>query len=364
MANKKKEENKILTKEEELIKSGIFYEYEEDGVSFSDLKIDSNYTLFDYLNEHGVLLKEKNNGYYNAYDAYYDNSASEEIVHLYEIPNNRYIVSGVPEISDGAGDVLSFSILITNSYDTALSYYESIPHMDYSINEQISLAHNDLDKEISGLWFDAKHGSYPGTYSWNIKKDYCLLIEKTKELNPEEIKEAVKKHQEFKSKCSAAGIRFVNYYKKPREWNNNQRYYVFEFFAGGKERQFEAHIPSKMQNKKRFPLDFFKPEWFDEMADAEKKFMEAGGAQCEICNQHMLKANGCNMTKIKIHGKIFKRIPVSTNDVDLSGKCGDCGATVGYYHHFLCDMEICPKCGLQMLSCDCPTFDQNQYIKE
>ena len=33
--------------------------------------------------------------------------------------------------------------------------------------------------------------------------------------------------------------------------------------------------------------------------------------------------------------------------------CHDCGAEVGEYHLENCDTERCPKCGGQLLSCDC-----------
>ena len=35
------------------------------------------------------------------------------------------------------------------------------------------------------------------------------------------------------------------------------------------------------------------------------------------------------------------------------GICHDCGAVEGQYHHFGCDMERCPFCGRQLISCHC-----------
>lgn len=33
--------------------------------------------------------------------------------------------------------------------------------------------------------------------------------------------------------------------------------------------------------------------------------------------------------------------------------CPDCTAAIGEFHYECCDIEICPKCGFQLLSCEC-----------
>lgn len=38
--------------------------------------------------------------------------------------------------------------------------------------------------------------------------------------------------------------------------------------------------------------------------------------------------------------------------------CHDCGAWEGQIHHWGCDMEECPKCGRQLISCDCQLSEQ------
>ena len=34
-------------------------------------------------------------------------------------------------------------------------------------------------------------------------------------------------------------------------------------------------------------------------------------------------------------------------------RCGDCQALEGEYHELGCDLERCPFCGGQLISCDC-----------
>ncbi len=77
------------------------------------------------------------------------------------------------------------------------------------------------------------------------------------------------------------------------------------------------------------------------------------GATCEDCKRDMTKAKGCLHSQIKFEGgKWLDRSQEHWND---EGRCGDCAAKVGEFHHYGCDVERCPKCGEQLITCGCIT---------
>ena len=82
------------------------------------------------------------------------------------------------------------------------------------------------------------------------------------------------------------------------------------------------------------------------------------GAKCELCGKDMLESKGCAVSKINVAGKVYKRISVGgqgdfLEDGPMDARCGDCGALMGHYHHWGCDCERRPACGLQLIGCDC-----------
>ena len=78
-------------------------------------------------------------------------------------------------------------------------------------------------------------------------------------------------------------------------------------------------------------------------------------ALCE-CGRDMTTADGCAIAFVTVNGKRYERIKFGA-DKDLMptqhGRCGDCGAKRGFYHHVGCDCEACPVCGKQLISCEC-----------
>ena len=80
-------------------------------------------------------------------------------------------------------------------------------------------------------------------------------------------------------------------------------------------------------------------------------------AKCEICGKEMLTAVGCSAHTVHINGKVYKRIKYGEDCCDWDSthgqRCHDCGALPFHYHHWGCDAERCPACGMQLISCHC-----------
>lgn len=80
-------------------------------------------------------------------------------------------------------------------------------------------------------------------------------------------------------------------------------------------------------------------------------------AICRMCNREMTTACGCVKVSVVHHNKKYAPIKVGDpNDFyfgEGDGRCGDCGAKPGHYHHPGCDCERCPVCGNQLISCGC-----------
>ena len=81
-------------------------------------------------------------------------------------------------------------------------------------------------------------------------------------------------------------------------------------------------------------------------------------ATCMDCNLEMTTALGCTVAEVTIEGEPHGR------DRSTDARCGDCGAKCGGFHHLGCDLERCPRCGAQLISCGCWTDGLEQQEDE
>lgn len=80
-------------------------------------------------------------------------------------------------------------------------------------------------------------------------------------------------------------------------------------------------------------------------------------AICNWCNGEMKKVDSCvgNDTVEYPDGTELKS---TIYNGEYGPRCGDCNVAVGGHHHPGCDIEPCPKCGGQLISCGC--LDQEE----
>jgi hypothetical protein len=85
-------------------------------------------------------------------------------------------------------------------------------------------------------------------------------------------------------------------------------------------------------------------------------------AICVDCDQEMSEADGCTVDGIVLGGRRYARAAVDPEDSE-GGRCYDCAARRGSRHHVGCDLERCPACHWQQISCRCVgTSDDSDVI--
>jgi hypothetical protein len=82
-------------------------------------------------------------------------------------------------------------------------------------------------------------------------------------------------------------------------------------------------------------------------------------AICLDCDREMLTAPSCVVSSLHLGGEPFPLTPYGRDGTSApgGGRCGDCGVEPGGFHHLGCDLQPCPRCQRQLLSCGCP-FDE------
>ncbi len=85
-------------------------------------------------------------------------------------------------------------------------------------------------------------------------------------------------------------------------------------------------------------------------------------AKCQDCQQEMgdSKTESCLYDVISIDDVFYHRS--TSHFEEPGGRCTDCEIVHGKFHHWGCDVERCPKCGRQLISCGCVNGDNTRLF--
>ena len=77
-------------------------------------------------------------------------------------------------------------------------------------------------------------------------------------------------------------------------------------------------------------------------------------AKCNWCHQEMTDRNTVDcIANLTVEFPDGTNMPSVLYTAAHPGRCHDCNIITGNHHHPGCDMEVCPRCGGQLISCGC-----------
>ena len=83
-------------------------------------------------------------------------------------------------------------------------------------------------------------------------------------------------------------------------------------------------------------------------------------AVCTWCSGEMMNGVSCTVEALHLYGIRMSLAPYRPSPGDLARTCGDCGVQPGGFHHPGCDLQRCPRCAGQLISCGC-RFDEDLF---
>ena len=84
---------------------------------------------------------------------------------------------------------------------------------------------------------------------------------------------------------------------------------------------------------------------------------------CNHCKEKMEDLSIESCIKIPIlYPDGIKLDPLTSHFKEKSGRCHDCNIVHGGYHHPGCDVEKCPRCEGQLITCGCLSSNKGEEL--
>lgn len=90
-------------------------------------------------------------------------------------------------------------------------------------------------------------------------------------------------------------------------------------------------------------------------------------AICQVCNQDMSSVATIDCTRHRVvnfpDGEVLPAVPFTDDHPsEPLSRCHDCNVAIGGFHHPGCDVEVCPRCRGQLISCGCFDDDSDEEV--
>jgi len=75
--------------------------------------------------------------------------------------------------------------------------------------------------------------------------------------------------------------------------------------------------------------------------------------KCSDCHTEIGTTTTCTAPQLNGYGRVYDRVRCEESPMEPGVLACECGVSIGATHHRGCDLEECPRCGGQLLSCGC-----------